>query len=64
MLHHVLPATRLAFAPNRHLEVTPEFLDRVIRLVIARGFDIISLMMRAPDCARVSWTTPLSASLR
>lgn len=43
MLHHVLPATPLAFAPNRHLEVTPEFLDRVIRLVIARGFDIISL---------------------
>jgi peptidoglycan/xylan/chitin deacetylase (PgdA/CDA1 family) len=43
MLHHVLPATPLAFAPNRHLEVTPEFLDRVIRLVVARGFDIISL---------------------
>jgi peptidoglycan/xylan/chitin deacetylase (PgdA/CDA1 family) len=43
MLHHVLPATPLAFAPNRHLEVTPEFLDRVIRLVMARGFDIISL---------------------
>ena len=43
MLHHVLPATRLPFAPNRHLEVTPEFLDRVIRLVIARGFDIVSL---------------------
>jgi peptidoglycan/xylan/chitin deacetylase (PgdA/CDA1 family) len=43
MLHHVLPATPLAFAPNRHLEVTPEFLDRVIRLVIARGFDIVSL---------------------
>jgi peptidoglycan/xylan/chitin deacetylase (PgdA/CDA1 family) len=43
MLHHVLPATPMAFAPNRHLEVTPEFLDRTIRLVRERGYDLISL---------------------
>jgi len=47
-LHHVLPATPMAFAPNRHLEVTPEFLDRTIRLVIEHGYDVISL-----DDARV-----------
>jgi peptidoglycan/xylan/chitin deacetylase (PgdA/CDA1 family) len=38
----------MAFAPNRHLEVTPEFLDRTIRLVLDRGYDVISL-----DDARV-----------
>ena len=43
MLHHVLPAMPLAFAPNRHLEVTPEFLERTIRLVVDRGYDVISL---------------------
>jgi peptidoglycan/xylan/chitin deacetylase (PgdA/CDA1 family) len=42
-LHHVKPATPMAFAPNRHLEVTPEFLDRTIRLVMERGYDVISL---------------------
>ena len=48
MLHHVLPGATTAFAPNRHLEVTPEFLDRTIRLVLDRGYDVISL-----DDARV-----------
>lgn len=43
MLHHVLPAAPMAFAPNRHLEVTPEFLDRTIRLVLERGYDVLSL---------------------
>lgn len=42
-LHHVLPNTPLAFAPNRHLEVTPEFLDRTVRLVLERGYHIVSL---------------------
>jgi peptidoglycan/xylan/chitin deacetylase (PgdA/CDA1 family) len=48
MLHHVLPGPPKGFAPNRHLEVTPEFLDRTIRLVLDRGYDVISL-----DDARV-----------
>lgn len=43
MLHHVLPAIPTVYAPNGHLEVTPEFLDRIIRLVLERGYDIISL---------------------
>lgn len=42
-LHHVLPATPNVFAPNRHLEVTPEFLEHVIGLVLDRGYDVISL---------------------
>lgn len=42
-LHHVLPAAPMVFAPNRHLEVTPEFLEHVVRLVLDRGYDVISL---------------------
>lgn len=44
MLHRVRPASpKDAFAPNAALEVTPEFLDGVIRLVKRRGYDIVDL---------------------
>ncbi len=45
MLHHVKPGGGLqtGFAPNAGLEVTPEFLDAVIELAKARGFDLVSL---------------------
>src|SRR5215210_6552127 len=45
MLHHVKPGGGLqrGFAPNAGLEVTPEFLDHVIELAKARGFDLVSL---------------------
>jgi peptidoglycan/xylan/chitin deacetylase (PgdA/CDA1 family) len=45
MLHHVRPGGGMqqGFAPNSGLEVTPEFLDAVIRLTVARGFDLVSL---------------------
>jgi len=45
MLHHVRPGGGLqrGFAPNAGLEVTPGFLDDVINLVAARGFDLVSL---------------------
>ena len=45
MLHHVRPGGGLqkGFAPNAGLEVTPGFLDDVINLVVARGFDLVSL---------------------
>ena len=45
MLHHVKPGGGLqsGFAPNSGLEVTPEFLDAVIRLVKARGFDLVAM---------------------
>ena len=42
-LHRVTPATHQDFAPNRLLEVTPEFLEDTITTVRAEGFDIVSL---------------------
>src|SRR5437763_5781372 len=45
MLNAILPASRNGhcFAPNYGLEVTPDFLDRVIRHCRARGYDLVSL---------------------
>lgn len=43
MLHRVRPSQGDGFGPNRILEITPEFLDATIRLVQARGFDVVSL---------------------
>lgn len=42
-LHRVRPASYKPFAPNRLLEVTPEFLEETIKTVRAKGFDIVSL---------------------
>lgn len=42
-LHHVRPPRGDAFAPNRHLEVTPEFLDEAIRVATARGLVPVTL---------------------
>ena len=43
MLHHVRPWRERAFAPNRLLEITPEFLDRVLSLTAELGFDLVPL---------------------
>ena len=43
MFHHVRPFSGQVFAPNRLLEITPEFLDRLIVRLKTHGFDIISL---------------------
>jgi peptidoglycan/xylan/chitin deacetylase (PgdA/CDA1 family) len=43
MFHHVRPCVEREFAPNRLLEITPDFLDAALGLVKARGFDIVSL---------------------
>jgi peptidoglycan/xylan/chitin deacetylase (PgdA/CDA1 family) len=43
MLHHVRPAAFPAFAPNRLLEITPEFLDLALRTVRANGYDLLPL---------------------
>lgn len=43
MLHHVRPAERRRFAPNRLLEITPDYLERVIQRLRARRFDIVSM---------------------
>ena len=44
-LHHVCPETKpkASFAPNSHLEVTPEFLSQLIQMVRDEGFETISL---------------------
>jgi peptidoglycan/xylan/chitin deacetylase (PgdA/CDA1 family) len=45
MLHHVRPGggARPGFAPNAGLEVTPNFLDQVISLCKAQGYELLSL---------------------
>src|SRR5215212_3891082 len=41
--HHVRPAAFGDFAPNRLLEITPDFLDLTLQTIRAKGFDIIPL---------------------
>lgn len=41
--HHVRPAAFGDFAPNRLLEITPDFLDLTLRTINAEGFEIIAL---------------------
>src|SRR5918911_3763559 len=43
MFHHVRPWRPRAFAPNRLLEITPEFLDRTLALLRGLGFDLVEL---------------------
>jgi peptidoglycan/xylan/chitin deacetylase (PgdA/CDA1 family) len=43
MLHRVRPWTGGGFAPNRLLEITPEFLEEVILTVRGQGFDLVSM---------------------
>lgn len=43
MLHHVRPAREAAFQPNRHLEVTPEFLRATLSHLRSRDIDIVSM---------------------
>lgn len=57
MLHHVRPARDDMFQPNRHLEITPDFLREVLAHVRALGVDIVSMdeahrRMRERDFAR------------
>ena len=42
-LHHVRPARPDAFQPNHLLEVTPEFLERLLRRLKRAALDVISL---------------------
>lgn len=43
MFHHVRPPRRGGFQPNRLLEVTPAFLERVIRVLQRSQIDLVSL---------------------
>ena len=42
-LHHVRPAKKGRFQPNRLLEVTPEFLGKTIERLRKRGIDLIGM---------------------
>ena len=42
-LHHVRPARHDAFQPNRLLEITPKFFERVLRILKRKRIDVISL---------------------
>src|SRR5947209_11494905 len=42
-LHHVRPPRFDRFQPNRLLEVTPRFLERVVRWLRRSGIDVVSL---------------------
>ncbi len=41
--HRIRPASSAAFAPNALLEITPEFLDRVLTLLRENGLEIVTL---------------------
>ena len=43
MLHHVRPQRDDAFQPNRHLEITPDFLRAMLGHLRARGIDIVTI---------------------
>jgi peptidoglycan/xylan/chitin deacetylase (PgdA/CDA1 family) len=43
MLHHIRPRRDGEFQPNRHLEITPEFLRAMLIHLRARGVDIVSI---------------------
>lgn len=43
MLHHVRPAQNTDFRPNRHLEITPDFLRIALKHLRAQGFDIVTM---------------------
>jgi peptidoglycan/xylan/chitin deacetylase (PgdA/CDA1 family) len=47
-LHHVRPHVARACEPNRHLEVTPEFLDQAIQAVLEDGYVPLALS-QLPD---------------
>src|SRR5258708_861358 len=42
-LHHVRPYKAKSFEPNRHLEITPEFLDQAIRRLKGEGYVFLPL---------------------
>lgn len=58
MFHRVRPAEPEAFAPNRFLEITPEFLDGVLTRLKATGFHILSLDAALARLAKTQFVKP------
>jgi peptidoglycan/xylan/chitin deacetylase (PgdA/CDA1 family) len=42
-MHHVQPERKKSFSPNAHLSITPDFLDKTIRILLANGWTPIHL---------------------
>src|SRR5919199_200492 len=59
--HHVRPWRERDFAPNRLLEITPEFLDLTLRALRQRGFDIVPLDEVPPRLAAGQGRAPFAA---
>ena len=59
-LHRVRPPTSAHYAPNRFLEITPDFLDTTIRMLRANRFDIIPLDDLLPRLRKASATRPFA----
>ena len=57
--HHVRPWAEKAFAPNRLLEITPEFLERVLGVVDEMGWLWPGIVTRAVTlvCALIGYVT-------
>jgi peptidoglycan/xylan/chitin deacetylase (PgdA/CDA1 family) len=58
-LHHVSPQSAADFAPNAHLSITPDFLDRFIARFKAKGWRFVSvseLLTSAGDWRRIAIT--------
>ncbi|MGO4573832.1 polysaccharide deacetylase family protein [Microvirga sp. 2TAF3] len=60
MFHHVRPWKAKSFAPNRYLEITPDFLVATITMLKQEGFDIVSLD-EVPDRLSVQRSRPFAA---
>lgn len=59
-LHHVRPHDDGSFAANRHLEITPEFLDRALEQLRDDGYEFIPLA-QIPDRLQAPGDRPFAA---
>jgi peptidoglycan/xylan/chitin deacetylase (PgdA/CDA1 family) len=60
-LHHVRPALPRRFAPNAHLEVSPEFLDRAIARLKQDGYEFVALDALASRATNAAGRPPFVA---
>lgn len=61
-LHHVRPFEPSGFAPNRHLEITPDFLETAILALKAEGYRFIPLdAVRSELSAQETPSAPFAA---